>query len=57
MKRIVLGLTLAALSADMPLGSADAPAIRLGDWVGWLCVMGMVILAALDVVTARRVAG
>jgi len=39
------------------VGTADAPAIRLGDWVGWLCVVGMVILAALDVVTAQRVAG
>ena len=47
----------AVLVADVPLGSADAPVIRLGDWVGWLCVVGMVILAALDVVTARRVAG
>jgi len=47
----------ATLVADVPLGTADAPAVRLGDWVGWLCVVGMVILAALDVVTARRVAG
>jgi apolipoprotein N-acyltransferase len=47
----------AVLVADVPLGSADAPVIRLGDWVGWLCVVGMIILAALDVVTARRVAG
>jgi len=47
----------AVLVADVPLGTANAPAIRLGDWVGWLCVVGMVILAALDVVTARRGAG
>jgi len=47
----------AILVADMSLGTADAPAIRLGDWVGWLCLVGMVILATLDVVTARRVAG
>jgi len=44
----------AVLVADVPLGSADAPAIRLGDWVGWLCVVGMVVMTALDVVTARR---
>ena len=47
----------AILVADMPLGTADAPAIHLGDWVGWLCLVGMVILVALDVVTAQRVAG
>ena len=47
----------AVLVADVPLGTADAPAIRQGDWVGWLCVVGMVILAVLDVVTVRRVAG
>jgi len=39
------------------LGTADALAIHLGDWVGWLCLVGMVILVALDVVTAQRVAG
>jgi len=47
----------AILVANVPLGTADAPAIHLGDWVGWLCLVGMVILVALDVVTAQRVAG
>jgi len=47
----------ALLVADVPLGASDAPAVRLGDWVGWLCVVGMVVFAALDVVTARRVTG
>jgi len=26
----------AVLVADVPLGPANAPAIRLGDWIGWL---------------------
>lgn len=32
----------AVLVTDVPLGTADAPAVRLGDWVGWLFVVGMV---------------
>lgn len=31
----------ATLIADLPLGTADAPAIQLGDWVGWLCLAGL----------------
>jgi apolipoprotein N-acyltransferase len=30
----------AVLAADAPLGAADAPYTRLGDWVGWLCLAG-----------------
>jgi apolipoprotein N-acyltransferase len=32
----------AILVADVPLGRANAPLIWLGDWVGWLCVGGLV---------------
>src|SRR6266496_3611903 len=33
--------------ADVPLGKADAPLIRLGDWVGWLCIAGIVAFTVL----------
>jgi apolipoprotein N-acyltransferase len=33
------------LIADVPLGTADAPQIVLGDWVGWLCLVGLVYFA------------
>ena len=29
------------LVADVPLGSADAPQLFLGDWLGWLSLAGM----------------
>ncbi len=32
----------ALLVADLPAGTANAPAILLGDWVGWLCLVGAV---------------
>jgi len=31
----------ATLVADVPLGKANAPAIFLGDWIGWLCLAGL----------------
>jgi apolipoprotein N-acyltransferase len=31
----------ATLVADVPLGKANAPAIVLGDWIGWLALAGM----------------
>jgi len=40
----------AVLVADVPLGSGGAPVVRLGDWVGWLCLAGMAVFA---VATAR----
>lgn len=27
---------------DVPLGTGNTPYSRLGDWVGWLSLMGMV---------------
>lgn len=33
------------LVADVHLGTADAPQIWLGDWVGWLCLAGLAIFA------------
>lgn len=31
----------ATLVADVPLGSGDSIAARLGDWFGWLCLAGL----------------
>ncbi len=42
----------ATLVADVPLGTANAPAIFLGDWVGWLCLAGMIFFIVLDLLTA-----
>jgi len=41
----------AILVADVPLGTADTPAIRLGDWVGWLGLVGMVAFVVVDINT------
>ena len=44
----------AVLVADVPLGPANAPAIYLGDWIGWLALVGIIVFVTLDVVTARK---
>ena len=41
------------LIADLPLGSGDAPLIRLGDWFGYLAVAGMLAFVAFDLIVAR----
>jgi apolipoprotein N-acyltransferase len=43
----------ATVVADVPLGTADALAIRLGDGVGWLCLVGLVLFALVDIATAK----
>jgi apolipoprotein N-acyltransferase len=43
------------LAASVPLGRADAPLIRLGDWVGWLAIAGTILFAFMGPLTARRV--
>jgi apolipoprotein N-acyltransferase len=37
--------TRAIVVADVPLGTADAPQIILGDWIGWLSLAGMIIFS------------
>jgi apolipoprotein N-acyltransferase len=32
----------ALVMADVPIGTADTPQVFLGDWVGWLCLLGMI---------------
>jgi apolipoprotein N-acyltransferase len=40
-----------ALVADVPLGAGNTPYTRLGDWMGWVTLFGMV---AFSVVTGRK---
>jgi apolipoprotein N-acyltransferase len=44
----------ATLVADVPLGTADAPAVRWGDWVGWACLAGWAGFSLLQAVEGRR---
>jgi apolipoprotein N-acyltransferase len=42
------------LLAPVSLGRADAPLIRLGDWVGWLCIAGTLLFAVWGPISRRR---
>ncbi len=42
------------LVADVPMGGASSVVVCLGDWVGWLALVGMVTFLTLDLVTSRR---
>ncbi len=33
----------ALVMADVPIGTANTPQVVLGDWVGWLCLIGMIV--------------
>ncbi|GIW36147.1 MAG: apolipoprotein N-acyltransferase [Meiothermus sp.] len=44
----------ATLLADVPLGRANALAVRLGDWVGWLGLLGLVGFALADPISRRK---
>lgn len=44
----------AVLIADVKLGPSNAPAIRWGDWIGWLSLIGMGFFISMDLTTARR---
>lgn len=45
----------ATLIVTLPLGQANAPLIRLGDWLGWLCLAGLALFAALAARSGRAV--
>jgi apolipoprotein N-acyltransferase len=32
----------ALVMADVPIGTANTPQVVLGDWVGWLCLIGLI---------------
>lgn len=40
--------------ADVPIGTANALLIRLGDWIGWLCAIGVAVFIALSAWSNRR---
>jgi len=44
----------ATLVADVPLGAGNTFVTRLGDWVGWLCLAGLVFFAIFMPVTMQR---
>jgi apolipoprotein N-acyltransferase len=41
------------LIADLPLGSGDAPLVRLGDWFGPLALAGMLAFVIFDLIVTR----
>jgi apolipoprotein N-acyltransferase len=43
-----------AVIADVPLGSGDSLAVRLGDWTGWMALAGMVFFMVYDPLTKAR---
>ncbi len=44
----------ATLVADVPMGTANAPAIFLGDWIGWLALAGLAFFTFGSGWLARR---
>ncbi len=40
--------------ADVPLGGGNALYTKLGDWVGWLCLLGWVAFMVLQSATERQ---
>ncbi|MCX6071729.1 MAG: hypothetical protein NTU91_12885 [Chloroflexi bacterium] len=42
------------LVADVPLGTAGTLYTRMGDWVGWLALLGWIAFIALQSVEERR---
>ncbi len=43
-----------ALVADVPLGTGDSLAVRLGDWTGWIALAGMAFFIVYDPITKAR---
>jgi apolipoprotein N-acyltransferase len=44
----------ATLVADIPLGTRNTLVTRFGDWVGWLCLMGMAFFMVFMPTTMQR---
>jgi apolipoprotein N-acyltransferase len=44
----------ATLVTDVPLGTGDSLAVRLGDWMGWLSLAGAIFFLVFIPVTMRR---
>jgi len=43
-----------AVIADAPLGSGKTLTVRLGDWIGWIALAGMVFFIIYDPITKAR---
>jgi apolipoprotein N-acyltransferase len=53
--RFVAGTPTAhILIAGVPLGAANAPLIRLGDWMAWVCLAGFAMFTVAGPLTGRR---
>jgi apolipoprotein N-acyltransferase len=44
----------ALVMADVPIGTANTPQVALGDWVGWLCLIGMISFMLYDPIQNLR---
>ncbi len=53
-RAVTPGGSEAILVADVPLGTGNTLAVRLGDWVGWLCLAGVFFFIVLDASSKRR---
>jgi apolipoprotein N-acyltransferase len=55
----ILGLALssvpraALVQASVPMGRADAPLIKIGDWLGWVCMAGTGFFIVQSLASAR----
>jgi apolipoprotein N-acyltransferase len=45
------------LMADLPLGTGDSIYVTLGDWVGWICLAGLIFFTFYIPVVVRRADG
>jgi apolipoprotein N-acyltransferase len=43
-----------ALVADVPLGTGSTPTRKLGDWVGWIGLAGLVFFTVFQTVKSRQ---
>lgn len=43
-----------AVLGDVPLGTGDSLSVRLGDWMGWVALAGMVFFIIYDPLTKAR---
>jgi len=42
------------LVMDVPLGTGDAPLVRMGDWLGWVCLAGYIFFIIFESVVGKQ---
>ena len=42
------------LVMDVPLGTGDAPLVRMGDWLGWFSLAGYIFFMIFESVVGKR---